>query len=77
MNVNDCKIELYFNRTSVYDQIVSVQCQQDPYSQCEQGEHLHGNTCYKIISEDVGTKENAKSLCLEHGGHLLQITSQV
>jgi hypothetical protein len=80
MNIKDCKIELdayCHDFDYVDDQVVSVQCQQDPYLQCGPGEYLNNNTCYKILPEKVTTHNRAQQLCRKEGGHLLHITSQV
>ena len=80
MNIKDCKIELDTNCNDcdyVDDQVVSVQCRQDPYLQCAPGEYLNNNTCYKILNEEVTTNKQAQMLCQHEGGQLLHITSQV
>lgn len=80
MNITDCKIELDTNCNdcdSVKHQVVSVQCQQDPYLQCAPGEYLNNNVCYKILPEEVTENKQAHTLCYQEGGHLLHITSQV
>ena len=80
MNAKDCHIELESKCNDCHfidDQVVSIECLQDPYLQCAPDEYLHSNTCYKIITEEATTHDRAKSLCEEDGGHLLQINSQV
>ena len=61
----------------MHDQVVGVRCNRDPQTLCAPDEYAHGNACYKLISQELSTRERARSLCEEQGGSLLHIFSQV
>lgn len=76
-NITGCKVVVGSNCPFIHEQVVGVRCHRDPQSLCAKDEHSHGNACYKLISDEMSTRERARSLCEQTGGSLLYIHSQV
>ena len=74
--VTGCRVYIG-DQCNVYEQVVGVRCLRDPQSLCGPGEYSHGDSCYKLISDEASTRERARSLCEDQGGHLVHIHSQV
>ena len=76
-NITGCKIATGSNCPFIHEQVVGVRCYRDTQALCAKDEHVHGNFCYKLISDEMSTRERARSLCEKSGGNLLYIHSQV
>jgi hypothetical protein len=76
-NITGCKIATGSNCPFIHEQVVGVRCHRDTQALCAKDEHAHGNFCYKLISDEMSTRERARSLCEKSGGNLLYIHSQV
>ena len=76
-NITGCKVFVGPNCAFIHDQVVGVRCNRDPQSLCAPDEYAHGSACFKLISQELATRDRARSLCEEQGGSLLQIYSQV
>lgn len=76
-NMTGCKVTVGSNCPFIHEQVVGVRCHRDTQSLCAKEEYAHGNACYKLISDEMGTRERARSLCDQTGGSLLYIHSQV
>lgn len=77
VNITGCKVFIGSSCSYIHEQVVGVRCHRDPQSLCAPDEYAHGNACYKLVSEELATRERARSLCEGEGGHLLHIYSQV
>ena len=75
-NITGCSI-FVGSSCLLHQQVVGVRCHRDTQSLCAANEYTHGHACYKLVSQEPGTREQARALCEKDGGNLLHIYTQV